>query len=661
MPEHDHDPSTETAGVSRRRFLTASTAAAGVAGLALTGAGRATATPAAEFGPVSVQRPLRIYGDDKHPVWHRRPLPLDTPRARHPQFPSGYHLLEKGTVRRDGAKVLPCDIALERDVPVTMRDGTRIFTNVFRPTAPGRYPVVFGWCPYGKEVGGQWLDDTADRDGVPLREVSELQRFEGADPAYWVDHGYVVLSPDPRGVGRSGGNIAYWGRQLAEDGYDFIEWAAHQAWSSGKVAMTGNSYLAVSQWFIAAEQPPHLAAIAPWEGFSDHFREAGNRGGIPAPQFSEQILETFAGRQLLEDQPLMMTKEQFRTPYWLDKQARLERITVPAYVVASWTNPAHTHGTFAGYRQIASREKWLRVHNSQEWRDYYTPANVEDLRRFLDHYLKGTDNGWASTPKVRLSVLDPGGTDVVNRVEHEFPLARTRHTPLYLTADGGLVDHPVSAASSVGYDITGHGGLTFTRVFDERTELTGYLSLRLWVEAQGSSDMELAITVQKLDADGRSYGSNPMQTVTATGYLRVSQRRLARGSTPSEPLLLNQDEQLLSPGQIVPVDINIWPMGMIYHPGQSLQLTVAENAPPPAVPDMGMGVAALTLPADGGTYRPGAPGPTVTLGGSTVFPDYVVQQRPAAPVNRNRGRHVLHLGGRYDARLLVPTVPATSR
>ena len=75
-----------------------------------------------------------------------------------------------------------------------------------------------------------WLRLDDDRSGnrfnVPLSAVSELQRFEGADPAYWVAQGYIVLSPEPRGVGRSEGNIRYWGRQLAEDGYDFIESAA---------------------------------------------------------------------------------------------------------------------------------------------------------------------------------------------------------------------------------------------------------------------------------------------------------------------------------------------------------------------------------------------------------------------------------------------------
>lgn len=53
------------------------------------------------------------------------------------------------------------------------------------------------WSPYGKEIGGQWLDDVPGRSGVPKDWVSDLQKFEGPDPAYWVAHGYAIVNPDP--------------------------------------------------------------------------------------------------------------------------------------------------------------------------------------------------------------------------------------------------------------------------------------------------------------------------------------------------------------------------------------------------------------------------------------------------------------------------------
>lgn len=68
---------------------------------------------------------------------------------------------------------------------------------------------------------------------------------------------------------------------MGRDGADTSEWVAVQEWSNGKVAFVGNSYLAISQWFIAAECPPHLSAIAPWEGFSEVFHHCLAAGGIP--------------------------------------------------------------------------------------------------------------------------------------------------------------------------------------------------------------------------------------------------------------------------------------------------------------------------------------------------------------------------------------------
>ena len=74
------------------------------------------------------------------------------------------------------------------------------------------------------------------------------------------------MNADARGAGDSEGDVRYWGYAEGEDGYDLIEQIAVQPWCSGRVALAGNLWLAMSQWFIAAQQPPHLTAIAPLEG-----------------------------------------------------------------------------------------------------------------------------------------------------------------------------------------------------------------------------------------------------------------------------------------------------------------------------------------------------------------------------------------------------------
>lgn len=588
----------------------------------------------------------------------RKALPVDAPRVRYPGFNPDTLILKAGSVRREGAMPLPCDILLERDVPIRLRDGVTIYADVFRPVGDEACPALLAWSPYGKEIGGQMLDDVPMRSGVPLSATSGLEKFEGPDPAYWVAHGYAIVNPDKRGAYMSEGNLLYWGHEDALDGCDVIDWIASQKWSNGKVGMTGNSWLTVSQWFIAAERPEHLAAIAPWEGFCDHYRESGTRGGIPAPEFPEMIAETFASAHgMLEDQPRMIVERPFMCDYWEDKAARVENIEIPAYVVASYTNSVHTHGSFAGFRRMASKEKWLRVHNTSEWFDYYTPENVEDLRRFFDHYLKGIDNGWEQTPRVRLSVLNPGGTDIVGRAEEDFPLARTQYHKLYLSAaDSALLTSlPADQAVSEYQSDSARHEVTYRYRMERPTEITGYMKLHLWVSAPDHDDMDLAVRVEKLSRDGQPLPDRTGNLIAATGLMRVSMRQLDEArSTETEPYYTFTTEQKLKPGEIVPVEIEIWPMGLYFDEGEILQLTVGAYQPANAA--IPFGSASISVPRDGFTYMPGQPVEMMTVGGNATQcadPAEVV----VSPATHNAGRHRIYTGGEYDSYLYVPVIP----
>lgn len=588
----------------------------------------------------------------------RKALPVDAPRVRYPGFKPEKLVLKAGSVRREGAMPLPCDILLERDVAIKLRDGVTIYADVFRPVGDEACPAILAWSPYGKEIGGQMLDDVPMRSGVPLSATSGLEKFEGPDPAYWVAHGYAIVNPDKRGAYMSEGNLLYWGHEDALDGCDVIEWIASQPWSNGKVGMSGNSWLTVSQWFIAAERPEHLVAIAPWEGFCDHYRESGTRGGIPAPEFPEMIAETFASAHgMLEDQPRMIVERPFMCDYWEDKAARVENIEIPAYVVASYTNSVHTHGSFAGFRRMASKEKWLRVHNTSEWFDYYTPENVEDLRRFFDHYLKGIDNGWEQTPRVRLSVLNPGGTDIVGRTEEEFPLARTQYRKLYLSAADSTLCTTLpdqQAVSEYQSDSVRHEVIYRYRM-EKPTELTGYMKLHLWVSAPDHDDMDLAVRVEKLSRDGQPLPDRTGNIIAATGLMRVSMRQLDEArSTEAEPYYTFTTEQKLKPGEIVPVEIEIWPMGLYFNEGEMLQLTVGAYQPANAA--IPFGSASISVPREGYTFMPGQPVDMITVGGNATQcadPTDVV----VSPATHNAGRHRIYTGGQYDSYLYVPEIP----
>src|SRR5262245_41845718 len=136
--------------------------------------------------------------------------------------------------------------------------------------------------------------------------------------------------------------------------------------------------------------------------------------------------------------------------------------------------------------------------------DLYYSQNVEDLRKFYDFYMKDISNGWEYTPKVRLSILNPGHKDIVNRPEDEFPLARQQSKALFLDAASSTMsmDKPVQQEAKIEFDVVA-GRNSFTYTFPARTELTGYFKLKLWVESVGNDDIDLFTVFSKLDANGK--------------------------------------------------------------------------------------------------------------------------------------------------------------
>ena len=478
-------------------------------------------------------------------------------------------------------EVMP-GIICEQDVAVTMRDGVVLYADIFRPADDAeKVPAILAWSNYGKRPNEYRPDELkAYTPGVPAGSVSISAKFEAADPEFWCPNGYAVINVDIRGIGYSGGYHEQFGKQDAEDGYDFIEWTAAQPWCNGRVTMAGSSALAISQWHIAAEQPPHLACIAPWEGMSDMYRESLCEGGIPCIKFTNFATAGACGLEGIDDQGAMAEKYPLMNAYWEDKIPDFSKITVPAYVTAGW-NHFHLRGSVIGWRKIASKQKWLRAHREFEWPDFYERRNMEELKAFFDRYCKGIRNGWESTPRVRISVQDRFDDDFqVDRAEEEFPLARTRYEKLYLDAsDMRMKRENPERAAEAGYD-SATGEIDFDYTFTEDTEITGYMKLRAWVEARGHDDMDLFVTVKKLSRTGVEqpvtifHGTAPHPG--AWGKMRVSHRELdPELSTDFEPVQAHKRELKLAPGEIVPIDVEINPTSRIWHAGETIRLQVA--------------------------------------------------------------------------------------
>ncbi|MFJ9889002.1 CocE/NonD family hydrolase [Streptomyces sp. NPDC091287] len=516
-------------------------------------------------------------------------------------FEPGTRTLEAGFQIAPPFRPLPVDIVFEKDVPVTLRDGVIIHVDVFRPAGSEQVPVIVAWSPYGKGQGtSASVMGIFGMVGLDNGIVSGLAKFEGPDPAYWCAQGYAICNPDIRGVVDSEGDSVVWDRQEGRDCYDLIEWLGVQDWCTGKVAMSGTSYLAVSQWFTAAEQPPHLAAINPWEGVSDVYRDLVMRGGMPDTGFAEQLQNnSYWGKGQREDIVAEAERHPLMSDLWENKIPQFDKITVPAYVVASYSNTLHTAGTFRAWRRIASTDKWLRIHNSQEWPDYYDETNTEDLRRFFDRFLKGEDNGWEQTPRVRYSLLDLEGGDRVNIPADEFPPAGVAPTKYYLDGRSRTLATAAPAAeATAGYTAGANPDtVSFVTRFEHETVLVGYPRAQLWVEAQGSDDMDLFLLVQKLDAYGTPLqqftvpnqgaqiqdvterGASILRYKGSDGRLRVSMRHLDKAlSTEDVPAHSFDRVEKLSPGEVVDIEIDLLPVGLTFYPGEQLRFVISSRS-----------------------------------------------------------------------------------
>ena len=341
-------------------------------------------------------------------------------------------------------------------------------------------------------------------------------------------------------------------------------------------------------------------------------------------------------------------------------------INLPEMVLGNENTPYEFtdrgYGSLEGYRRISSKEKWLRIHNTGEWDDYYNKAHTEELRKFFDRYLKGENNGWESTPKVRVSILNPGGEDIVGRVEEDWPIPRTRYRKLYLNGEeNSLQPNPVAGESWGQYNSDRKkSGISISMKMPEDREICGYMKLRLWVEALDHDDMDLCVKLEKRRPSGLKYKYTlgPGMDTAAKGYIRASLRALDEArSTEENPRQSMAKEEKLRPGQIVPVDILIWPMGLKLKKGDILRVTVS----PYKTVKMWTGpfqlkMAKITIPKEGYTYFPEEKPEMVTIGGGEMFAGSKVSTTQL-PKDHNKGRHRIYTGGKYDSCLYLPVLP----
>lgn len=477
-------------------------------------------------------------------------------------------------------------------------------------------------CPGARRWGGRCRfapQYRMLRQPKPLT-FSALTGWEAPDPAWWTAQGFVVVNADSRGCGRSDGTGDLLSHQEAEDTYDLVGWLADQSWSDGRVVMLGVSYLAISQYAVAALQPPALRAICPWEGFTDAYRDLAFPGGIRESGFTRlwsrgvrrRTRQTYDMEQMQEAHPL-------RDDFWRSRVPDLSAIKVPMLVCGSFSdNNLHSRGSIRAFTRSGCGHARLYTHRGGKWETFYSATALSEQLKFLRDALAGS----SGSRSVRLEVREDRDTITAVREETQWPLAGTRWRPMYLAGPGLLATEPPPTAGSIRFQ-TRSRAAAFNWTIPEDIELTGPMAARLWVQLDGCDDANLFVGVEKW-RDGQfvafegSYGWG--RDRVTTGWQRVSLRELdPELSQPWEPVPACARPRPVTAGEVVAVDVALGPSATLFRAGEQLRLVVGGRWLSPRNPLTG--------------------------------------QFPAAYPRPPRGRVTLHWGPRYDAHLLIPEVP----
>jgi putative CocE/NonD family hydrolase len=532
-------------------------------------------------------------------------------------------------------------VHIEWGIRVPMRDGVELAADLYRPgqaqvstsaqakgvpygpwapastivqPSPGPFPTIVVRTPYGR---------------------SHPDRI--AEGRYFASHGYAVLVVDVRGRGDSDGRFIPY-RNEAVDGYDTIEWAAAQPWSTGSVGTLGASYLARIQWLTALTQPPHLRAMIPIVTPSDPFVETPT--GVPSPMHlcwlymtsdrAVQNVDAVDWMQVYQHLPLINMdqatgrrishwREEFEHPrldeWWqeISYQHRLNEIDIPVLHISGWYDDEQI-GTPLNYARMSRQASSERARRAQRlimgpWPHQvnrssrmgeidFGPQALIDLlgyeRRFFDRWLKGEENGLDEEPPVRIFVMG------VNRwrEEWEWPLARTEYTRWYLHSQGRANSLFGDGRLSLTPSNTSEPSDTY--VYDP-LHPTPFITEPTSSQIGGPDDYR---PVQRRD-DVLVYTSEPLtQPLEVTGPVRMElfasstardtdfvvqlhdvwpngyAQRLCDGMVRARFRQGMDREQLLTPGSVERYEIDCWNTSHVFLPGHRIRVHVASSAFP---------------------------------------------------------------------------------
>jgi len=499
----------------------------------------------------------------------------------------------------------------EKEIPVTARDGTRLYVDVCRPRAAGKFPALLSLSPYGREI--QHLAPPAGRESDYTRGTGGI---ESGMTDFFVSRGYVHVHGDPRGIARSGGDYTHFGEKEQQDGADMIEWIAAQPWCDGNVGMLGMSYFAKSQLLVATQQPPHLKAIFVHDGYTDTYRHMAYHGGILnfgfymhiwrlfptsttqpmskaefSPKEYEERLEALRQHKDIRSYPYLykltinpefnpllldLLLHPFDGSFYHERSAYpdFDKIKIPVYLLSRWSAWAiHLPGAIEAFYGLDVPRRMRITETSWEGgfgRPWY--ENHDHVLRWYDHWLKGNDTGVMDEAPVQYFVKG------INewRDGDQWPPAGVAWTKYYLHEKGGMSTQkpiPHERPSRFKNDVwQAPGGVspkvTFTtEPFAEDTEFSGPIGFHFWASLD-AEDANWFVQVQDVDPDGKT-------SIVSKSWLKASHRELDEAkSTPERPYHKHVRRLETKPGTIYPYAIDIRDTSYVIRAGHRLRCMI---------------------------------------------------------------------------------------
>jgi putative CocE/NonD family hydrolase len=344
-------------------------------------------------------------------------------------------------------------IRIEKDVVIPMRDGVHLYADVYLPKADGKYPVIMTRLPYGKREYGSW------------------------SPVYgrfWARRGYAFVVQDVRGKFKSEGAWNPFVNEV-DDGYDTVEWISRQPWCDGNIGAVGESYMGYTCWAAGVSGHPKLRCIAPGMTATDVYGVwAFRRGAFCLQTMSSWVIpEDSRGSQnhlrldpwtlplsslgdsagLRSDHYKEWLSHPWRDAYWnrINLCDRLDDVAIPVLHMGGWLD-VFLEGTLDDWARLSTdasgtaSNQWLVMgpndHGSTTnasrrlGRVDLGPAEpdafYDHIKDFFDYSLKGVDNGFGNTPRVKYFVIGKNAW-----IEDDsWPPRNIRPTDYYLHSNG---------------------------------------------------------------------------------------------------------------------------------------------------------------------------------------------------------------------------------